>query len=183
MATVKEIIEIESQRNLDTEYNEIHLFVEGSFFRAYEWSAWLCCKYLNDFKVLHRQFKGIDESVIYVGFPKSSLSKWRKDNIEEIQVAEKHLKLVLPEFLFQDVTDDVQSLFSEWKTSCPLTIRNEPLKGDTETESHVVQPSKQNGIGIIGVMQQILSFPIEEKSQMECVSFLVSVRRQLLSLL
>lgn len=183
MATVKEIIEIESQRNLDTEYNEIHLFVEGSFFRAYEWSAWLCCKYLNEFKVLHRQFKGIDETVIYVGFPKSSLSKWRKDDIEEVQVAEKHLKLVLPEFWFQDAAEDVRSAFSDWKASCPLTTRHEQVKTDAETEPHVMSVPKQNGIGIIGVMQQILSYPIEEKSQMECVSFLVSVRRQLLSLL
>lgn len=37
----------------------VHLYQEGSFYRAYEWSAWLCHRYINQFKVTHRHFKSI----------------------------------------------------------------------------------------------------------------------------
>lgn len=29
----------------------VHLFQEGSFYRAYEWSAWLAHRFIKDFKV------------------------------------------------------------------------------------------------------------------------------------
>ena len=41
MAGIKEILEFESERNDRERQRVIHLFQEGSFYRAYEWSAWL----------------------------------------------------------------------------------------------------------------------------------------------
>ena len=38
----------------------IHLFQEGSFYRAYVWSAWLVCRYIHEFKVTHRIMAKID---------------------------------------------------------------------------------------------------------------------------
>ena len=49
MAQIKEILEIENHRTND--WTTIYLFAEGLFYRAYEWSAWLCCRYVNEFKV------------------------------------------------------------------------------------------------------------------------------------
>ena len=48
MAQLKEILETERNRNGDL--TAIHLFAEGMFYRAYEWSAWLCVRYVNEFK-------------------------------------------------------------------------------------------------------------------------------------
>ncbi len=45
----------------------VHLWKEGSFLWAYDWSAWLCCRLLHDFKVTKRQFKGIEAPVAYIG--------------------------------------------------------------------------------------------------------------------
>ena len=39
MATIRDAVEIERQREST---GEIHLFKEGTFWRAYEMSAWLC---------------------------------------------------------------------------------------------------------------------------------------------
>lgn len=44
MSKLSEIAEIEHLRNEPNERIQLHLFQEGSFYRAYEWSAWLCCK-------------------------------------------------------------------------------------------------------------------------------------------
>lgn len=79
MAQLKEIIEIDRQRDLSADSNVIHLFQEGSFYRAYEWSAWLCVTYVNSLmKVTHKPIKNSNETFCFVGFPVSSLDDLQK---------------------------------------------------------------------------------------------------------
>ena len=80
MAVTREIVELESARASADVRGEIHLWKEGTFLRAYDWSAWLCCRYLHDFKVTKRQFKDIDAPVAFIGFPETSLPKWNWTN-------------------------------------------------------------------------------------------------------
>ena len=56
MSLNKEIVEQESRRQA-ADRGDVHLYKEGTFLRAYDWSAWLCCHYLHDFKVNKRLFK------------------------------------------------------------------------------------------------------------------------------
>ena len=80
MAQLKEILEIERNRMFNGPYSTIYLFQEGTFFRAYEWSAWLCCRYVNQFKVTRREQKissEVDSTLVFIGFPITSLSKRR----------------------------------------------------------------------------------------------------------
>lgn len=50
MPGIKDIFEIEKTRSSPADWLVIHLFQEGSFHRAYEVSAWLCCQHINGFK-------------------------------------------------------------------------------------------------------------------------------------
>lgn len=45
MPQLKEIFEKESQRGSLEQCLVVHLFKEGTFYRAYEWSAWLMVHY------------------------------------------------------------------------------------------------------------------------------------------
>ena len=81
MSVTKEIIEDEAHRLASGEHDVIHLHREGSFLRAYEWSAFLSCRYLHQFKVNKRIFKGIGHPVAYIGFPETSLDKWMPENV------------------------------------------------------------------------------------------------------
>lgn len=69
MASIKEKVLVEGERGEPGQYRRVHLWHEGSFLRAYEWSAWLLCRYVHEFKVTRRQFKGLDTPVVFVGFP------------------------------------------------------------------------------------------------------------------
>ena len=51
MASIKEILEFEALRPNSEDRLCVHLFQEGSFYRAYEWSAWLLCRFVHEFKV------------------------------------------------------------------------------------------------------------------------------------
>ena len=183
MATIKEAVEIEDSRDMPTAYNRINLFVEGSFFRAYEWSAWLCYCYMSNFKLLHRRFKGIDKSVIFLGFPKTSYKKWAKEGMELLQIDEKHYCVDIPLSLLGNVgCEEMKVQFDEWKSNTPLTKEHEkPMTIAENPDSSV--PGNVQKVSIIGIMQQIIVFPIEEKSPVDCANFLSNIRKQLMSML
>lgn len=76
MAKIKDVLEIESQRASLEQCRFVNLFQEGTFYRAYEWSAWLCVRYIQQFKTTKRLFKNEDTSLVFVGFPITSLQKF-----------------------------------------------------------------------------------------------------------
>lgn len=51
----------------------VYLFLEGTFYKAYERSAYLLCKHVQPFKVSSRIIKDIPGPLVSVGFPKTSL--------------------------------------------------------------------------------------------------------------
>jgi DNA mismatch repair ATPase MutS len=94
MARIKEILEIEQSRETAAEWRKIHLFQEGSFYRAYEVSAWLCHKHVSQFRVTHRHVKGIEQTIAFVGFPLMSLEKRTPEGAQVVSIAEKHVAIV-----------------------------------------------------------------------------------------
>lgn len=185
MATIKEAVEIEDTRDMPAEYNMMNLFVEGSFFRAYEWSAWLCYNHMSHFKILHRHFKGIDKSVIFLGFPRTSFKKWAKEGMELKQIDEKRYCVEIPVSSFNGSGyEEMKTQFDDWKNGIPLTVEPEkkemPVKADPVSSSG---SGNMQRVSIMGVMQQIITYPIEEKSPVDCANFLTNIRRQLISML
>lgn len=123
MAGIKDILEMERSRQTADDYRKIHIFQEGSFYRAYQFSAWLCTMYMKDFKVTHRQMKGIDGSVCFVGFPVTSLEKWTPQDSKTEQVAEKHQSITLA--IQAEDSSQMMQQYEEWKSSIPLSETKE----------------------------------------------------------
>lgn len=102
--TKKQILEFEHAN----QGNVIRLHKEGTFYKAYEISAFLLVNFVNRFKVSCHYFKVVDDYIASVGFPIGSLSKWcggYKMNCGED---------------FNDVfleisADDIKTRFTEWK--------------------------------------------------------------------
>lgn len=53
MSQLKEILEKERERTSGEQLASVHLLREGTFYRAYEWSAWLLVRCYPDLKVTH----------------------------------------------------------------------------------------------------------------------------------
>lgn len=68
--TQKEIIEIE-----ETNTGVIRLYLEGTFYKAYERSAFAFCTRVKDYKILRKESKTLGRDILYVGFPMSALDK------------------------------------------------------------------------------------------------------------
>lgn len=74
MSVTKELIKKEKDLVQAGQVRDLHLHRKGTFIRAYDWSAWLACKYLHDFRnlsfVYHYGYyhKGITKFVLYPFF-------------------------------------------------------------------------------------------------------------------
>ena len=68
--TQKEIIEFEEANT-----GLIRLYLEGTFYKAYERSAFAFCTRIKDYKVLRKESKTLGRDILYVGFPMSAADK------------------------------------------------------------------------------------------------------------
>lgn len=176
-----EIAEMETQRVVSGVKNEIHLWLDGKFLRAYEWSAWLSFRLMHDFKVNKRRLKGRDEPVAYIGFPESSMSKWLPEGMVHQVVSENHLVLTVGDAVMQQLGDDSDAEYAAWHESIPLTETREREKNSSRSgENTAINHSSQiTPASMTSIMQRILAFPIESKSPLESMAFLAEVKQQL----
>lgn len=183
MSVTKELIEQERQLLQTGQLHEVHLHKKGTFMRAYDWSAWLCCRYLHDFKVNKRAFKGIDQPVAYIGFPETSIAKWMPEGAEQRAEDEKHLVVVLPELMFTDTPEQMLSAYGEWKEAIPLTEAQPGLRRRGEGKGVESDDGAEGNLTTLtSIMQRILAYPIESKSPLESMTFLADVKRSLAAL-
>ena len=177
MAAIKEILDFESARSGADMLRSVHLFQEGSFYRAYEWSAWLMCSYIHDFKPTHRHMKGIDQSVVLIGFPVTSLGKWTDNIANRHDVGDKHLLLRIADDKFTSVENESEMLdaFQRWKSQLPIVD-----KSDRHSPQELGLSSPV--MNLTSIAQRILAFPIESKSLIECAQFLSDIKQQLAKL-
>lgn len=151
--TIQEKLQAEQSRPDGT----ILFFGEGSFYKAYQESAWLACSLLHRFKAFRRFVRRAGCEVVYVGFPKSSLEKFvsgRRYEMKDDTVL-VYLNDDEPEF-FED--------YASWLASIPITS----LNNSTE---------KQDSLRAL--CQKVLDYPLEESTPMACVVFLAELRKQI----
>lgn len=175
MAHLKDILEIEQQRTTDTESRQIHLFQEGTFYRAYERSAWLVITYVSPLKPTRRNVKGQEESIVFCGFPVTSLSKYTLEGCAVTTQEDKSVVFSLPETLYPRIVsaETEQERFNNWKQSVPLS----ESKKDAHKESII--DAARAPMRLTEIMQQILAFPIEQKTPVETMLFLSEIKQNL----
>jgi len=186
MAQLKDILEVEARRFESSDYSTVYLYQEGNFYRAYEFSAWLFCRYVSQIKPTKRETKvesAKDGTMVFVGFPISSREKYMPENCELKIMEDRSMAIALPSELYLD-TDDVSDLeksFKNWKQSVSMVNSKKPqrlkddLRNDIQSGAHAHRMSD--------VLLNIMAFPIEQKSPMECMSFLAEIKQQIAQLL
>lgn len=190
----KEIFEKEGKRTTADDWRVINLIRDGSFFRAYEVSAWLYHKHVNEsFKLTHRPLKNINGSMIFLGFPVSNVQKNVPQDATLEQVDDDFVRVTLPAAGDESPLDlaATQKAFEEWKAAQPLVQAKSNAEGAASSSGETKQaaPRKGNSSGATGrsslfsIAQEVLAFPIEEHSPFECMSFLSDLKKRLAQML
>jgi hypothetical protein len=171
---LKEVFTKEQSRKEMVDYRTIYLIPEGTFYRAYEWSAWLCHRYVSQFKPTHRLLKNTEDSVVFVGFPMTSLERHTPEGATVAEQEDKTVAVILPETVFgEKVTiEQLQTDFANWKKSVPLVKTKE--QGTKNQDKNV-----KSEASVEEVLKRILAYPIEQHSPMEAMAFLSEIKQQL----
>ena len=171
---LKEVFAKEQSRSEMVDYRTIHLIPEGTFYRAYEWSAWLCHRYVSLFKPTHRLLKNTEDSVVFVGFPMTSLERHTPEGATVAEQEDKTVAVILPETVFGEkgTIEQLQTDFANWKKSVPLVKTKE--QGTKNQDKNV-----KSETSVEEVLKRILAYPIEQHSPMEAMAFLSEIKQQL----
>lgn len=133
-------------------------FVDGTFYAAYERSAFLATRLLPPLKVSCRFRKAVNQSVAQVGFPAASLSKFAPDF--RIEQREGMLLLLLPpDINFSE--DD----FLIWKQSLPVSQQSDGPRPSSKSQSAIIE--------------RILTYPLESRTPIEAMLFLAEIKKGL----
>lgn len=175
MPQLKEILEKERERGTAEQCATIHLFREGSFYRAYEWSAWLSARHFPEMKVTHRMLKG-GEGIVFVGFPLTSLERYTPREASVVTVDDKCVDIHLPPASADSET--TPDGYANWKLAQPLTdASKKKVEERRQEERRNAHPR------LTDIMLDIMAYPIEQHSPMECMAYLSDVKQRLSQIL
>lgn len=182
MATISEILKVEKETRIGESANvsKLLLFKEGSFTRAYEFSAWLLVNFVCEKKgitppkVTRKMMKdGVD--FVFVGFPNVSTAKFIPSDLTIESVDDKQSVVDLGDIVPDDVEGIEKMLtdFQSWKESIP--VKEEKPKGGSGAsdrgEGHVVS--------LTMALQQIIGYDLSSHSPMEWGEFIKSLKADL----
>ncbi len=174
--SVEEIFECE-KRTEDNLY-DIHFYMEGSFWRAYEWSAYLSRMFPSELadderlRVIKKLPKGYDDGYVLVGLQLSSFDKYFPNVINNDKVFEmldRHLVIHSKEFFTGKDFTDYEKILSDWKSE----INASPKEKKNNKKNNI---NTEKDYDINTLINDIISYPIESKNLIECVLFLSSLK-------
>ena len=191
MASLTEVFAIESDRHESDRWNKIHLFKIGDFWRAYEWSAWLIAAVTyNDqarmetsdrkpLQVTRMNRTDINGTYCFVGFPVRSVDKFipTRDNFESVDDKHVVVTITLPQpAAGNDINEDLLTrAFNKWKES----IKVKQQKDKKAQPAEEAQQEIHSG----GILSQIMAYPISERTAIENIQFIQSLKQQLATIL
>lgn len=153
---IENIIESESLNN-----GEIHLYLEGMFWKAYQRSAFIFVNQVTSFKITKKYVKLVDENVVSLGFPKDSLvTHFKQEQIEMINKKE----LIIKGYKF-----DIQS-YQSWLNALPLSMTNleKLLSMDQYTRDELNKEKR--------VLDLLRTFKIEKSTPVDCMMFVIKAK-------
>ena len=194
MASLSEVFNIEVNRKEPKEWNKIHLFKMGDFWRAYEWSAWLIAvityndevrmatKDRRPLQVTRMNRTDIEDTYCFVGFPIRSLDKYipTRENFEGSDDKHVVVTITLPktkdgsEITYERLSDG----FNKWKNN--IEIKQKKNKTENQPAAAAVPAAPASGGGILS---QIMAYPLSERTAIENIQFIQSLKQQLSAIL
>lgn len=162
----------------------------GDFWRAYEWSAWLIAVITyndevrmrtKDRKPLHvtrMRRTDIEGTYCFVGFPIKSVEKYIPQRNDFESVDDKHVYVTVtlprPTDSTEVTFERLKSAVEQWKESVELTERKEK---DKKPASRL---TAQAGTGLLS---QIMAYPLTDRTALENIQFIASLKEQISAIL
>lgn len=176
---LKTIIEAEKV-HLETKetYNTIHLYcVNEKFFRAFNFSAWLGSVFMPLLQPTKNNVKyetDIDQTIAYIGFPTTSLSKFTpKETLTDFPAPDHVVLTLKTELITQTFIAEAKENYKNWKNS----IQIKKKVSSSKTLKHFLESNDINTI-----IDEILKYPTESSTLIENTIFLAEIKKKILQI-
>lgn len=206
MAKLADILPIERDRQEPERWNVIHLFKTGTFYSAYEWSAWLTAVIaFNDevrMQTRERQPLAVTRNTIAsaegetfckVGFPIRSVDKFIPNRTDFTPIDDSHLTITIelpqPTDGSEVTYERLSDAFEKWKESQPIKKPKEKYETAPKTATATTpkpapaRPAITMTPGQSGLIAQIMAYPLDQRTPMENFEFISSLKQQIASIL
>ena len=205
MAKLADILPIERDRQEPEKWNVIHLFKTGTFYSAYEWSAWLTAviSFNDEVRMQTRERQPLSvtrntiasadgETFCKVGFPIRSVDKFIPNRTDFTPIDDSHLTITIelpqPTDGSEVTYERLSEAFEKWKESQPI---NKPKDKDETTDAPKPAATKNTTTqhatimtsGQSGLISQIMAYPLDQRTPMENIEFISSLKQQIASIL
>lgn len=147
---IKDILQ---QEENNTE--NILLYKEGMFWRAYEKSAYLFITFVKEFKITKRYFRNVNTEIVYLGFPANSLNSILKI-VGNKTVAKQEKLITISNFEYD------ADKFELWKSN--IKVQNKLVSNNQNIE------------------KRIINFSVANKTPIECQQFLIELQNEIQTL-
>ena len=151
MAKLADILQQERERDTVDKWGIIHLYKTGSFYSAYEWSAWLIAvitfndevrmqtKDRKPIAVTRIPMKDSDETFCRVGFPLKSIEKYIPTRLNYEAEDDKHLVITVALPQPQDGSEITYERLAEavakWKAAQPMKQPKDKKDSDPQEDT------------------------------------------------
>ena len=151
MAKLVDILQQERERDNADPWGVIHLYTTGSFYSAYEWSAWLIAviTFNDEVRMQTKDRKPIavtripmansDETFCRVGFPLKSIEKYIPTRLHYEAEDDKHIiisvALPQPQYGSEVTYECLANAVSEWKEAQPMKQPKDKKDSDPQEDT------------------------------------------------
>lgn len=206
MAQLSDILQQEHERGDESQWNVIHLYKTGSFYSAYEWSAWLIAvitfndavrmqtKDRKPLAVTRIKMKNSDDTFCRVGFPLKSVEKYIPTRLTFDGEDDKHVVISVPlpqptdgtAITYERLAEAVSKWKEEQSLKQPKDEKDADPAEDTDRQPPQGKPRQktvttpQAGQGLIA---QIMSYPLNSSTPMDNYAFIQRLQQQIATIL
>lgn len=212
MAKLADILQQERDRDTADKWGIIHLYKTGSFYSAYEWSAWLIAvitfndkvrmatKDRRPLAVTRIKMANSDETFCRVGFPLKSIEKYIPTRLDFDSEDDKHIVITIelpqPQDGSEVTYERLANAVNEWKEAQPMKQPKDSKDGDPQEDTDR-QPAqgkpKKTLLSMIqglqqppaqgGLIMQIMSYQLSQHTPADNYEFIQRLQQQIASIL
>jgi hypothetical protein len=119
---------------------------------------------------------------IIAGFPLESVAKYipEYEEIQEMEDGDLAVSIKLPDGLRALAPEQMQANYDEWKEQQPI---KEGRKSVRQVVSGDPKPAALARSGVFGIISEVLSYPVEQKTPAENIEFISQMKQRIVALL
>jgi hypothetical protein len=144
--------------------NEIVLFKEALFCKAYEECAWRFCMFIKAYKPVKQYIKKVNKEIVSIGFPVSVL-----ENIINI-AKEKGYEIEQNENIIRiSINEICEGSFEEWKNNIAM---QSPTQNDKNYVSNIDKRKEE-------IIEKLKGYSLANHTPIETMYFVMELQKEL----